>query len=478
MWKSKIITKMLEANLFGSDVAVFDGCTLDSRQVVEGNLFVAVQGEKVNGHSFIAQAFKAGATIVIGERNSLSDIDFPIIPSGKALITVENSLKALQSLAKAWCSELRPPVIGITGSSGKTTTKDMVATVLAQKYKVHCNKENFNNEIGLPLTILNAPKQTELMVLEMGMRGLGQIKELCDICKPSLGLITNIGTTHMELLGSQEKIAQAKWELIDSLGENGTAILNTEDFFSVQLANLSSLQKMFYGTTGKYTNPDVKGSNLEIYGKLGTTFEVCFQGTKETVDLPLPGEHNVLDALAALSVGLHYHIPLSLGAQALQELKLSKMRLDIYDGIFKSIIIDDAYNANPDSMKASLNVLAQRSGEKSIAVLGEMYELGDASISGHREVGLAVAKLGIKNLVTVGKMAEGIAQGAIDAGLSKYNINICSNHEQAFNETKRIIESMGSETWVLIKGSRGMKMENITQKLVLRKFEKDKTCKE
>ena len=478
MWKSKIIAKMLEADLFGSDVAVFDGCTLDSRQVVEGNLFVAVQGEKVDGHNFIARAFEAGAKIIIGERASLSDIDLSIVPPGKALIAVENSLKALQRLAKAWCLELRPIVIGITGSSGKTTTKDMVATVLAQKYKVHCNKENFNNEIGLPLTILNSSQQTELMVLEMGMRGRGQIKELCDICKPSLGIITNIGTTHMELLGSQENIAQAKWELIDSLGKDGTAILNAEDLFSVQLANLSSLQKMFYGTTGRYINPDVRGSNLQISGKLGTRFEVCFQGTKDTVDLPLPGEHNVLDALAALSVGLYFDIPLRLGAQALQGLKLSKMRLDIYEGILESIIIDDAYNANPDSMKASLNVLAQRSGVKSIAVLGEMYELGEASILGHREVGIAVAKLGIKNLVTVGKLAEGIAQGALDAGLSKDNIHTCSNHEQAINEIMRIIKSMGSETWILIKGSRGMKMENITQKLVLQKFEKDKTCKE
>lgn len=477
MWKSKIIARMLGAELFGSDSAVFDGCTLDSRQVVEGNLFVAIQGEKVDGHSFIAQAFEAGATIVIGEKISIKDIDLSAIPPGKALVAVQSSLKALQNLAKIWCSELHPIVIGITGSSGKTTTKDMVATVLAQKYKVHWNKENFNNEIGLPLTVLNSPQQSEIMVLEMGMRGLGQIKELCDICKPSLGVITNIGTTHMELLGSHENIAQAKWELIDNLGENGTAVLNAEDFLSVQLANLSSVKKIFYGTTGRYTNPDVKGSNLQVSGKLGTTFEVWFQGIKETVDLPLPGEHNVLDALAALSVGLHYDIPLRLGAQALEELKLSKMRLDILEGILDSIIIDDAYNANPDSMKASLNVLAQRSGEKSVAVLGEMYELGEASVSGHREVGERVAHLGIKTLVTVGKMAEGIAQGALDAGLSEDSVHICSDCEQAFNEVEKIIQRMGANTWVLIKGSRGMKMEHITQKLVLRKFENNKTCK-
>lgn len=469
MWKSKIIARILEGDLFGSDSASFGGCTLDSRQVVDGNLFVAIQGEKVDGHSFIAQAYEAGAAIVIGERTSLKETDLTIVPPGKALITVGNSLEALQSLAKAWCSELGPIVVGITGSSGKTTTKDMVATVLTQKYKVHCNKENFNNEIGLPLTILNSPEQTEIMVLEMGMRGSGQIKELCDICKPTLGVITNIGTTHMELLGSQENIAQAKWELIESLGDTGTAVLNAEDYYSVQLANSITLKKIYYGTTGRYYDPDVRGSDLQVSGKIGTTFEVDFQGSKETVDLPLPGEHNVLDALAALSVGSHFNIPLSQGAQALEGLKLSKMRLDIFEGIQESIIIDDAYNANPESMKASLSVLAQRGGEKSVAVLGEMYELGDLSFSGHREVGNAVANLGINRLVTVGKMAEGIAQGAKDAGLSERDIYVCSDCEQAVYEVKGIIQRMGAETWVLIKGSRGMRMENITKKLVLPK---------
>jgi len=342
----------------------------------------------------------------------------------------------------------------------------MVTIVLAQKYRVHSNKENFNNEIGLPLTILNSPHKTEIMVLEMGMRGLGQIKELCGICKPSLGVITNIGTTHMELLGSHENIARAKWELIDSLGENGVAVLNSEDLLSIQLANSTAINKIFYGTTGRYVKPDVEGSNLQISGELGTTFEVCFQGNKEAVELPLPGEHNVLDALAALSVGIHYGISLKSGAQALKDLKLSKMRLNIFEGILGSIIIDDVYNANPDSMKASLNVLAQRGEQQSVAVLGEMYELGELSISGHREVGETVAHLGIDTLVTVGEMAEGIAQGARDAGLSEQRIHICSNCTQAVQEVMTILQRKGAKTWVLIKGSRGMKMEQITQKLV------------
>ena len=477
MWESNRIAAILEADLYGSESATFEGCTIDSRQLVEGNMFVAIQGENVDGHCFIAQAFEAGAGIVIGEKARL-EVDFlSEIPAGKALIVVESSVEALQGLAKAWCSELNPIVIGITGSCGKTTTKDMVATVLAQKYRIHKSKENFNNEIGLPLTILNSSQETEIMVLEMGMRGLGQIKHLCGISNPSVGVITNIGTTHMEILGSQENIAQAKWELIHSLGENGTAVLNAEDFLSVRLAQSTSVNKLFYGTTGRFTEPAVRGSDLQVSGKLGTLFKVHYQDIEATVDLPLPGEHNVLDAVAALAVGMHCGVSLQLGAHALENLVLSKMRLDTFKGILGSIIIDDVYNANPDSMKASLNVLAQRGGEKSVAVLGEMHELGSASVSGHREVGEKAAALGIKKLVTVGKMAEGIAQGARDAGLSEQDIYISQDCEQATKEVKRIIEEMGAETWVLIKGSRGMKMERISQMLALEKFGNTITCK-
>lgn len=477
MWNSNEIATKLQAVLYGSSSAVFQGCTIDSRQVVEQNMFVALQGEKVDGHVFIAQAFKAGATIVIGEEYRIEEKDRSSIPEGKALLGVKCSLTALQVLAKAWCAEFDPVVVGITGSSGKTTTKDMIAAVLAQKYSVHKSKENFNNEIGLPLTILNTPQGTELMVLEMGMRGLGQINDLCDICKPSVGVITNIGKTHMEILGSEENIAQAKWELIDNLGQDGTAVLNAEDSWSVRLADSTSLNKIFYGTIGRYIDPDVRGSGLQVLGKLGTVFEVSFQGSKQKVSLPLPGEHNVLDALAALAVGLHYNISLQLGAQALEGLKLSKMRLDIFEGIEGSIIIDDSYNANPDSMKASIHVLAQRGGGKSVAVLGEMYELGSASLSGHKEVGEAVAHLGIKKLVTVGKMAELIGHGARDAGLSEQSIYSYSDCEQATEKVKEIIKEMGVDTWVLIKGSRGMKMEQISRMLALEKFGNDITCK-
>lgn len=467
MLNSLRIAEIVKGKLYGSSSADFQGCEIDSRRVTPGELFIAICGEKTDGHKFIDKAFEAGAAIVIGEARRLEEGGLPEVPSEKALIAVEDSLGALQELAKAWIKEVHPLVVAITGSCGKTTTKDMVAAVLAQKYTVHKNAENYNNELGLPLTILRSPRDIEVMVLEMGMRGLGQIDALCRICNPAIGVITNIGTTHMELLGSQEKIAQAKWELIEFLPEKGIAVLNAEDYYSVTKAGSlpPSIQKIFYGTKGEYAQPDVSGKNLQIAGSLKTIFEASIGDQNVEVTLPLPGKHNVLDALAALAVGHICGVPLAKGALALEGFKLSGMRLEMLEGISDSVIINDVYNANPASMKASLHVLAERGGEKTIAVLGEMYELGDVCTSGHREVGQIVAQLGIRELVTVGKLAQNIAQGAIDSGLSAQRVHMSEDCGQAADITRKLLEEMKSNTWILVKGSRGMKMEKISDLL-------------
>lgn len=477
MWNSGKIAKIVNGTLHGSDSAPFSGCTIDSRKVAEGELFVAIQGEKTDGHEYISKAFLAGASIVLAERSRLEAYGFPSIPQGKAIITVEQSLSAMQVLAKAWRNELDPIVIGITGSSGKTTTKDMVAAVLASRYKVHKNRDNFNNEIGLPLTILGARPGIQIMILEMGMRGLGQIKDLCDVCQPSIGVITNIGTTHMELLGSEEKIAQAKWELIDSLAEGGTAVLNAEDYFSVSQAEATLKNIIFYGTSGKYSVPDVRGRNLQVSGTMETLFTVQAGDEMAKVRLPLPGEHHVLDALAALAVGKELGVSLEEGALALKEFSLSKMRLEIQPGIGGSTLINDVYNANPASMKASLCVLAERGGTKTIAILGEMYELGEAAASGHREVGQLAAQLGIRELITVGQLAEEIAKGASDFGFPVTRIHICMDSDEAVAVTRKMIEKLGDGAWILIKGSRGMRMETVSASLLEDSLEKEMTGK-
>lgn len=465
MWNSGKITEILNGKLYGSESTSFSGCTIDSRKVTEGELFVAIKGEKSDGHEYISKAFSAGASVVLAEKDRLEKLGVPLIPPEKAMIVVPDSIQALQELAKAWRKELGSLVVGITGSSGKTTTKDMVAAVLAQKYDVHKNSENFNNEIGLPLTILGAQLGTQIMVLEMGMRGLGQIQFLCDICQPTLGVITNIGTTHMELLGSQENIVQAKWELIDCLAEGGTAVLNAEDYFSVLKAAAADKKIVFYGIFGLHALPDVKGLNLKNSGTMETVFTIQAGEEIAEVILPLPGEHNVLDALAALAVGRELGVSLHEGALALGEFRLSKMRLEMQQGVGGSTIINDVYNANPASMKASLRVLAERGGLKTIAVLGEMYELGEAAGTGHREVGQLAAQLGISELITVGKLAEDIANGAMEVGFPVSRIHICSESDEAVVLTRKIVEELGTGTWILVKGSRGMKMEKISSLL-------------
>ncbi|MGI1658198.1 MAG: UDP-N-acetylmuramoyl-tripeptide--D-alanyl-D-alanine ligase [Desulfitobacterium sp.] len=473
MWDSQKIAALLEEELWGNSQALAFGCCVDSRLVKEGNIFFALVGEKVDGHDYIQAAWQKGASVVIAEKERLENRPAFIIPDGKALIQVESCLDAMQSLARSWSRQLGAKVVAITGSNGKTTTKDMVAAVLSRKYRVHKNLENQNNELGFPMTILNAPENTEILVLEMGMRGLGQIAFLCSIARPDIGVITNIGTTHLELLGTQENIARAKWELIEALPPGGFAVLNSEDEWSGKLAQKSSVKQFFYGLAGKFHKPNLRGLNLTPFGALGTHFTLESENWSQvpvftspvTVKLPLPGEHNVLDALAALSVGMLLEVPLQEGCEGLATMELSRMRLELQPGIYESTLISDVYNANPTSMKASLQVLRERGGASTLAILGEMYELGEASREGHYEVGQAVADLGITELITVGKLAEETARGALARGLSPERIYSFPERAGAIKKAQEVLARLSQGTWVLIKASRGMKMEEVTEAL-------------
>jgi UDP-N-acetylmuramoyl-tripeptide--D-alanyl-D-alanine ligase len=466
-WTVEKVARIANGRLVGKKDLEVQGCVIDSRRAQGGEIFFALPGEHADGHDYIEAAWKKGAVLAVAEEGRYKGITEPsYFPEGKALLFVESVFAAFQTLAKAWRLELGATVVGVTGSNGKTTTKDMIFAVLSQRYKVYRNKENHNNELGLPLTVLNAPSGTEVLVLEMGMRGIGEIKALCEVAKPDIGLITNIGTTHLELLKTQERIAQAKWELIEALPKTGVAILNAEDQFSVRKSRGDFHTIRFYGLEGAYAKPDIKGVQLRPWGDLGTAFDVSFQGESAAAHLSLPGQHNVLDALAALAVGTVLRVTLAEGCAGLENLEMSKMRLEIRQGQNESILINDVYNANPVSMQASLKVLQERaSGKKTLAILGEMYELGSLSESGHREVGHTLAGLGIIELITVGKMAEEIAQGAKEAGYPEDHIHVTFSRQEAAAKAIEILNSLGSETWVLIKGSRGMKMEEITERL-------------
>ncbi|MDA8223853.1 UDP-N-acetylmuramoyl-tripeptide--D-alanyl-D-alanine ligase [Desulfosporosinus sp.] len=466
-WTAETVVRVTKGSLIGNPNLEVQGCILDSRQARGGEMFFALPGERVDGYDYIEVAWKNGAVLAIADEARFKKAETkPNVPEGKALLLVKSVFIALQELAQNWRAELKAKVVGVTGSNGKTTTKDMIYAVLSKQFRVYRNKENNNNELGLPLTILNAPPGTEILILEMGMRGLGEIKSLCEIAKPDIGVITNIGTTHLELLLTQERIAQAKWELVEALPNDGIAIINAEDMFSVQKAEEDSHSICFYGLEGAFVKPNIKGIQLRPWGELGTTFDVNYKDQKMSANLPLPGTHNVLDALAALAVGTVLGVSLDKGCMGLRELELSKMRLEVRQGVLGSVLINDVYNANPVSMQASLEVLKERAGgNKTLAILGDMYELGISAASGHREVGRTLASLGVSGLITVGNLAAEIAQGAQKAGYCEDRIKVTGSHIEAVEKALDLLASWGTGTWVLIKGSRGMRMEEITAKL-------------
>jgi UDP-N-acetylmuramoyl-tripeptide--D-alanyl-D-alanine ligase len=466
-WTAETVAKITQGTLFGNSSTEVTGCILDSRQARGGEMFFALPGERADGHDYMDIAWEKGAALVIAEEEYFQKrAKKPSVPAGKALLIVKSGFETLQELARVWRLELGAKVVGVTGSNGKTTTKDMIAAVLAQRFKVYRSKENHNNELGLPMSILNAPKGTEILILEMGMRGLGEIKALCEIGKPDIGVITNIGTTHLELLKTHERIAQAKWELIEALPKEGIAILNAEDEKSVQRAQLDAHKCLFYGTDEGLTSLDIQGSQLMPQGALGTQFKVTYLDQRAEAYLPLPGKHNVLDALAALAVGTVFQISITEGCLGLSELEMSKMRLELKPGIYETTLINDVYNANPISMQASLRILKERANENmTLAILGEMYELGSSAESGHREVGCTLAVLGINALITVGKLAEEIAYGARMTGYPEQQIHRAGTREDAIKIARDLLSDFKGGAWVLIKGSRGMKMEEITEQL-------------
>lgn len=466
-WTTEIVALLSKGSLIGSSDLGVQGCILDSRQAKGGEMFFALPGERVDGHDYIEAAWNNGAVLVIADKARFQEIESkPYVPEGKALLLVESVFSTLQELARNWRRELKAKVVGVTGSNGKTTTKDMIYAVLSREFQVYRNKENHNNELGLPMTILNAPIGTEILILEMGMRGLGEIKALCEIAKPDIGVITNIGTTHLELLLTQERIAQAKWELIDALPDDGMAVINAEDEFSVQKGKADRHSICYYGLEGTYAEPMIKGLQLRPWGELGTTFDVHYKGLKITADLPLPGTHNVLDALAALAVGTVLGVSPEKGCSGLSELEMSRMRLEVRRGVQGSVLINDVYNANPVSMQASLQILKERAGDnKTLAILGDMYELGSSAESGHQDVGRTLASLGVSRLITVGNLAEDIAQGARMAGYAEDHITVTYSRDEATEKALNLLTLLGKDIWVLIKGSRGMRMEEITAKL-------------
>jgi len=432
------------------------GVAIDSRQVKEGDLFFALKGEKADGHQFIDAAIENGAVgAVVSDLAAVSHLE------AKNLLICQEPMKLLQKLAKLVRQNLQVPVVAITGSTGKTTTKDLTFSILQKVYNTIKTEGNFNNELGLPLTLCSLNKSHEALVLEMGMRGLGQIDFLCELAQPTHGIITNIGQVHAELLGSQEKIAQAKAELIKFIPPHGTVVLNIADKKLLESWVKECQAKVFW--FGFDSNADIWAEDIEYKGELGSKFKVYINDECREIETNIPGQHNILNTLAAIGIARSMDIDWDDIRKGLSDAELTAMRLQIETSPKGVKIINDTYNANPTSMEAALKVLGQSVGKRRIAVLGDMYELGIYQEKGHKLMGQIAFEQNIDLLVPVGELGQLIGLGAKEAGMDAAKIVFATSIDDALKFLESILEKGDT---VLVKGSRGMKMEGIVQGLM------------
>jgi UDP-N-acetylmuramoyl-tripeptide--D-alanyl-D-alanine ligase len=434
------------------DISV-DKISTDSRTVKRGELFVALRGENFDGHQFVGVAAHAGAA------GAIVDPDWKgKVPENFALLRVADTLRAYQDLAANYRKSLQINVLAITGSNGKTSTKDFAAAVLGRRFRVTKTEGNFNNHVGLPRTILEATSQDQVAVWEIGMNHPGEVAALAQIAAPDAAIITNIGIAHIEFMGSRDAIAKEKGALADAIGPSGWVILNADDPFSADMASRTRARVILAGTTGGTVCAGEISQSAN-----GSDFTISEGAHRCRAQLPVPGLHMIQNALLAVAAGRTFGLSLEECAAGLAAAPLSKARLQIKQ-IHGVQFIDDSYNANPDSVKAALRTLVELDADgKRIAVLGEMRELGVESERGHREVGEEAATLGIDQLIAIGEMGEMITRAAQKAGLKKCAA-VGSTSEAA--EALDRIATPGD--LVLVKGSRSARTERVLEEFAKR----------
>ncbi|MFT5194085.1 MAG: UDP-N-acetylmuramoyl-tripeptide--D-alanyl-D-alanine ligase [Candidatus Promineifilaceae bacterium] len=469
----------------GHPVAAFGGYTvkgdepaitsfeIDSREAKPGSVFVAFDGEQVDGHKYVPKAFENGAIVALVER----PIDgYPAVTAGETIDTlpsspfclvVDSTITGLQQIARFWRNHFNDlKVIGITGSIGKTSTKELAWNVLSNRFSTLKTPKNYNNEIGLPLTLLQLKGHHTHALLEMGMYEKGEIALLCEIARPDIGVMTIIGPVHMSRLGSIEAIVEAKRELPEALPSanvGGIAILNKDDHYVMSMLGHTKAKVFTYGLD---SSADLWADTISSMGLEGIAFTMHYQNDSWHVSVPLLGRHSVHTALRATAIGLAVGLSMD---EIIVGLKSSKnqVRLVTVRGPKDSLILDDTYNAMPDSVIAALNLLDDLQGRK-IAVLGDMLELGSAEEAGHRKVGVRAAQIS-DILVTVGERGKIIGNEAINAGMPEERVYILENADLATELLQSIIESTDI---ILIKGSLGARMDRIVANLSRTKGEK------
>ncbi len=424
----------------------FERVVIDSREVQGGDLFIALKGEHVDGNDFVPHAIANHAAGVVSNRPPGA------IPNRVAYVQVPDTLKALQDVGAYKLRQVEPTVIGVTGTVGKTSTKEVIAAALSHKHTVLKTERNLNTEIGVPLSLLRLEPEHDVAVLEMGMYVPGDIRFLAELTRPRIGVVTGVSYTHAERVGTIERIAEAKAEMVDGLGKDGVAVLNGDNSWTRAMANRGKRSILF----GLEEHNDVRGLDVESRGLEGISLTLAYGGERARVDLKLIGKHSAYHALAAAAVLLSLGYSLSEGAEALAASPVESLRLRVLPGKGGLTVIDDSYNSSPIAARAALQLLRELPGQH-VAVLGDMRELGQYSADLHRQVGGHAAALS-DLLVTVGEEARLIAEGALQAGMAAERVLATTDPEEAVNFLR---PRLNTGDYLLIKGSRAMGLEAI-----------------
>ena len=441
-----IITATGGELISGSKETVITGVSIDSREIFDNTLFVALNGEKSDGHDYILKAFENGAVAAISEKR---------INSSNAVVLVENSSKALGDIAKYYKKKFDIKTIAVTGSVGKTTTKDMLFSVMNMQYHTLKTEGNFNNELGLPLTALKLNHNHEAAVFEMGMSAFGEIRYLANIARPDVAIITNIGMSHIENLGSQEGIFKAKTEICEYFDKDSLLIVNSDDKYLQKAKAFKGFSVVTYGIEN---DCDYQARDIENLGLEGTRFSVDIYGREYRIHIKTPGVHNVYNALAAIACGVHYNIGPNKIIEGIENFSLTAMRMSV-EKAGTLTLINDCYNSSPDSVNAALRVLATQNARK-VAILGDILEMGEFAKDAHYKIGEAVAENKVDVLLTAGENARFIAEAAQKCGMAEV-MNFNTTDELLLNVSKFIKDN----DTILIKASRGMHFEKIVDKI-------------
>jgi UDP-N-acetylmuramoyl-tripeptide--D-alanyl-D-alanine ligase len=444
------IAASVGGRLRGPD-AVATSVSTDSRRILEGGLFVALAGEHADGHAFVADALARGAVGAIVENAKFDGALIEVPDTGRALLDLAADERRLIPEAK---------VVGVTGSNGKTSTKDLAAAVLGTRFRTHASPASFNNEIGLPLTMLGAEAGTELVVAELGARREGDVRTLCEIARPDVVVVTNVGVAHLEIFGSWEAIVRAGAEPLESLGPDGTAILNADDPVVRGYAEATAARIVTFGVDA---DADIRGREVELGNDGRPAFLLEAGGGRERVELAVPGEHMVSNALAAAACGIELGLSAAECAVALKGARVAEWRMETFTTARGVVVVNDAYNANPESMAAGLKTarwIARRG--RLAAVLGHMAELGPIAFEEHDRLGELLVRVGVERLVTVGEPAEAVARAAVREGQLPEDVASYDDPDEAAAD---VLAWARAGDVVLIKGSRVAGLERVAEAL-------------